>query len=35
MHGKAYFPNFMVDCFFNYGERIFGGGRRREGGGFL
>ena len=35
MHGKAYFPNFMVDCFFNHGERIFDGGRRREGGGFL
>ena len=35
IHERAYFRNFTVDCFFNHGERIFDGGRRREGGGFL
>ena len=34
MHGKAYFPNVMVDCFFNYGEEICWW-KKAGGGGFL
>ena len=33
IHGGAYFRNFTVDCFFNYGERIWW--CKKAGGGWL